>query len=114
MALNQGKFDKNVVKYQLEVLNVTWTNGIHGHENDEVDMQSVAHKNKLRFLMSRAFLTNKQYRKAKYPFLGKHWYLYPICLIKHISFLLTHKLGGFFKLVFKRNNRKDLFNKLGI
>ena len=28
MALNQGKFDKNVVKNQLEVLNVTWTAAI--------------------------------------------------------------------------------------
>ena len=88
--------------------------GIHGHENDEVDMQSVAHKSKFKFLISRTFLTNKLYRQAKYPVLGKHWYLMPLCLLKHWWFLLTHKLGGFFKLVFKKNDRKELFNKLGI
>ena len=59
-------------------------------------------------------LTNKLYRQAKYPILGKHWYLLPICLLKHWWFLLTHKLGGFFKLVFKKNDRKELFDKLGI
>lgn len=88
--------------------------GIHGHENDEVDMQSVAHKSKFKFLISRTFLTNKLYRQAKYPVLGKHWYFMPLCLLKHWCFLLTHKLGGFFKLIFKKNSRKELFNKLGI
>jgi len=88
--------------------------GIHGHENDEVDMQSVAHKSKYKFLISRTFLTNKLYRQAKYPVLGKHWYLMPLCLLRHWCFLLTHKLGGFFKLVLKKNHRKELFDKLGI
>ena len=46
MALNQGKFDKNVVKYQLEVLNVTWTAGIHGFgkENEGSTPQAVKSK----------------------------------------------------------------------
>ena len=88
--------------------------GIHGKENDVIDAQTVSHKNKFRYFISRTLLTNKLYRQAKYPILGKHWYLLPICLLKHWWFLLTHKLGGFFKLVFKKNDRKELFDKLGI
>ena len=52
-------------------------------------VQASVHSNKLKFFISRVFLTNKSYRIIRYPILGKHWYLYPICLIKHWIYLIT-------------------------
>ena len=88
--------------------------GIHGNANNETSMQASLHSNKIRFFISRVFLTNKAYRISKYPKLGSHWYLYPICLLKHWVYLITHKLGSFFKFLFGKNKNKSLYKKLGI
>ena len=88
--------------------------GIHGNSNNETSLQASVHSNKFKFFISRVFLTNKSYRITRYPILGRHWYLYPICLIKHWIYLITHKFGSFFKFIFGKNENKDLYNKLGI
>lgn len=88
--------------------------GIHGHSNNDTSMNASRHKNKFRYALSRIFLTNKPYRITRYPILGKHWYLYIICLIKHWCYLITHKIGSFFKFLFGKNKNKDLYKKLGI
>ena len=116
MALNQGKFDKNVVKYQLEVLNVTWTNGIHGFgkENEGSTSQAVAHVDKKRYFMVKVFLTSNPYTRAIYPKLGSKAIFYPLCLIRHWIYLITHRLGSLFKFLFGKNKKKDLYKQLGI
>jgi len=88
--------------------------GIHGNSNNETSMNASSHKNKFKYAISRVFLTNKAYRISKYPNLGSHWYLYPICLLKHWLYLITHKLGSFFKFLFGKNKNKSLYKKLGI
>ena len=88
--------------------------GIHGNSNNETEKRTAYHQNKYKYAISKILLTNKEYRKTKYPKLGSHFYLYPICLIKHWIYLLTHKLGSFFKFIFGKNKNKELYNKLGI
>ena len=88
--------------------------GIHGHSNNETSSQASSHKNKLSYFFKRVFLLNKPYRTTRYPKLGKHWYLYPICLIKHLCYLITHKIGSFFKFLFGKNKNKRLYKELGI
>ncbi len=88
--------------------------GIHGNSNNETSHQSSLHTNKFKYFISRVFLTNKSYRMASHPKLGKHWYLYPICLIVHWFYLLTHNLKSGFKFIFGRNHNKDLYSKLGV
>ena len=87
--------------------------GIHGNSNNETTVMA-SHNNKLKYFLVRVFLTNKAYRKTRYPKLGAHWYLYPICLLRHWVFLITHKLGSFFKFLFGKNKNKELYKKLGI
>ena len=86
--------------------------GIHGNSNNDTTVMA-SHNNKLKYFFVRVFLTNNAYRKARYPKLY-HWYLYPICIIKHWIFLITHKLGSFFKFIFGRNKNKKLYDQIGI
>ena len=89
--------------------------GIHGfgEKNDNDTTLAHAKKHKFRFIVSRIFLTNKEYRKLRYPKLYK-WYLYPICLVINILYLLTHRIGTLFKFVFRKDKNKELYKKLGI
>ena len=87
--------------------------GIHGHSNNETTIMA-SHNKKFKYFTSRVFLTNKNYRITRYPILGKHWYLYLICLFKHWIYLITHKIGSFFKFLFGKNKNKDLYKKLGV
>ncbi len=48
------------------------------------------------------------------PKLGSKAILYPICLIKHWFYLLTHRFTSLFKFLFGKNKKKDLYKKLGI
>ena len=86
--------------------------GIHGNSNNDTTVMA-SHNNKLKYFFVRVFLTNNAYRKARYPKLYQ-WYLYPICIIKHWIFLITHKLGSFFKFIFGRNKNKKLYDQIGI
>ena len=98
-----------------EFIDYMLKSGIHGFgkENDSDPTLGHAKKHKIRFVISRTLLTNKEYRKLKYPRLY-HWYLYPICLLVNITYLLTHSIGVLFKFLFGRNKNKDLYKKLGI
>lgn len=89
--------------------------GIHGfgEHNDNDFTLAHAKKHKFRFILSRIFLTNKEYRKLRFPKLFR-WYLYPICLFVNIFYLLTHRLGTLIKFVFKKNNNKKIYKKIGI
>ena len=107
-------FDKSIQKEDVSFLiNYMKESGIHGFSREETHQSSI-HNNKFKFLLHRAFLKPKQYRVSMYPRLGAHWYLYPICLIVHWFYLITHKLGGLFKLLFGRNKNKKLYKELGI
>ena len=86
--------------------------GIHGNSNNDTTINAV-HNNKFRYFFVRVFLTNNAYRKTRYPKLY-HWYFYPICLFKHWIFLVTHKLGAFFKFLFGKNKNKQLYKDLGV
>ena len=108
-------FDKYVKEYDVFFfLNYLLKHGIHGNKNNDTSIQASAHNNKIKFFFKRVFLINRPYRITRYPILGAHFYLYPICLIKHWIYLLTHKLGSFFKFIFGKNKNKELYNKLGI
>lgn len=107
-------FDKDVDNIDVDYfIDYMLSYGIHGNSNNDTSQQA-AHNNKFKYVLSRIFITNKKYRIVRYPILGKHWYLYPLCLIKHWIYLLTHKIKGFFKLLFGKNKNKDLYKKLGI
>lgn len=95
-------------------INYLLSYGIHGHTNNETAFESSVHHNKIKFFFSRVFLTNKPYRTARYPKLGAHWYLYPVCLIWHWIYLLTHKLKAGIRFLFGKNKNKDLYKQLGI
>ena len=90
--------------------------GIHGYgkENEGSTSQAVAHVDKKRYFRVKVFLTNKTYRKAMYPKLGSKAILYPICLIKHWFYLITHRFTSLFKFLFGKNKKKELYKKLGI
>jgi len=88
--------------------------GIHGYSNNETAHAASIHSNKFKYLMGRVFLINKGYRISKYPKMGRHILLYPICVICHLFYLLTHKLGKFFKFIFGKNKNKSLYDRLGI
>ncbi len=90
--------------------------GIHGFgkENEGSTSQAVAHVDKKRYFRVKVFLTNKTYRKAMYPKLGSKAILYPLCLIKHWWYLITHRFTSLFKFLFGKNKKKDLYKKLGI
>ena len=107
-------FDNNVESIDINYfIDYMLSYGIHGNASNDTSYQA-SHDNKFKYVLSRIFITNKNYRILRYPILGKHWYLYPICLIKHWLYLITHKIGGFFKVIFGKNKNKDLYKKLGI
>ena len=88
--------------------------GIHGHAHNETSANAARYKNKFKYAMSRIFLLDRNYRIMKYPKMGKHWYCYPICLLFHWVYLVTHKMGSFFRFLFGKNKNKDLYKKLGV
>ena len=87
--------------------------GIHGFSNNETSKQSV-HQNKIKYFFTRVFLWNKSYRLSLYPKMGKYWIFYPICVLRHIFYLLTHKMKSFITFLFGKNKNKKLYKKLGI
>ena len=108
-------FDKEIEALDVDFfINYLLSYGIHGHSNNETTSQASAHNNKFIYFINRVFLLNKPYRIIRYPKLGKHWYLYPICLIKHFLYLITHCFKSFIKFLFGKNKNKDLYKKLGI
>ena len=86
--------------------------GIHGNSNNSTTINA-SHNKKMKYFIVRVFLLNNAYRKTRYPKLY-HWYFYPICLIKHWFYLITHKLGAGFKFIFGKNKNKKLYKDLGI
>ncbi len=108
-------FDSSVVKEGVVFFeDYMLSYGIHGHSNNETSQAASAHKNKGRYLLSRIFMTDKNYRLSRYPRLGKHWYLYPVCIIVHLFYLLTHKMKKGLLFLFGRNKNKNLYKKLGV
>ena len=88
--------------------------GIHGTSNNDTAATASVHKNKKKYLFHRIFLIDKNYRKALYPKLGKKAIFYPLCVIHHILWLITHKFKTFIKFLFGKNKNKELYKKLGI
>ena len=107
------KYGEDDIMYFVEYM---LKSGIHGFgkENEESTAQAVAHVDKKRYFRVKVFLTNKTYRKAMYPKLGSKAILYPLCLIKHWWYLITHRFTSLFKFLFGKNKKKDLYKKLGI
>ena len=107
------KYSEEDIMYFVEYM---LKSGIHGFgkENEGSIAQAVAHVDKKRYFRVKVFLTNKTYRKAMYPKLGSKAILYPICLIKHWWYLITHRFTSLFKFLFGKNKKKDLYKKLGI
>ncbi len=93
--------------------------GIHGFDSDERDTnRAINKKDKFRYTLMRLFMTNKQYRISLYPKMGRYWFLYPICFIHHLFYLLIFKSKKAFKLLFTGNKiskeKKDYYKKLGL
>ena len=93
--------------------------GIHGFgKENEFDTIEGLSGHKWQWIKCRLFLTDKNYRKALFPKLGSKALLYPICLIVHWFKLvftgLFRRTKGLFKIIFKKNKKKDLYKKLGI
>ena len=114
--LSKEKFDEYEEQDVEYFIDYMLKSGVHGHniDNDDSTSQAVTHSDKKHFFMVKVFLTNKIYRKAMYPKLGSKTVLYPICLIKHWWYLLTHRFSSLFKFLFGKNKKKDLYKKLGI
>ncbi|MCM1131343.1 MAG: nucleotidyltransferase family protein [Roseburia sp.] len=111
----ERNFDSSIQEKEAQsLIDYMLSYGIHGHSNNGSEMVSTIHSHKFKYAITKIFLTNKNYRLSKYPKLGRHWYLYPICLIKHFVFLITHKLKAFFKFLFAKNKNKDIYKKMGI
>lgn len=104
------KYEKEDIKFFIDYL---LSFGIHGHSFNETN-NATSHKNKKKYFIERVFLLNKAYRISLYPKMGKIAILYPICVIRHLFYLLTHKLKKFFIFVFGKNKNKALFKKLGV
>ncbi|MDE7263398.1 MAG: nucleotidyltransferase family protein [Anaeroplasmataceae bacterium] len=109
---------KENVDFFLEYL---LKSGIHGFgQESNRDNKGFAIKdNKLKAILLGTFMTEKSYRIAKYPTLGKHWFTYPLCLIHRIFYLLFTQTGKLFKLLFFKKNKiskeeKELRKNLGI
>lgn len=108
------KFD-DVSEYDIKFfIDYMMSYGIHGHSNNDTSVMASVHENKIKYAFNRIFLINKNYRRTRYRILGAHWYLYPLCLIKHWIYLVTHKMGSFFKFLFGKNKNKKLYKKLGV
>lgn len=105
------KFDKCDTDYFIDYM---LSHGVHGHSSNNDSMSATIHKNKFNYFFGRVFLTNKNYRINRYPILGAHWFLYPLCLIKHIFYLIFRKFSKFILFLFGRNSKKKLYKKLGI
>ena len=107
------EFKEEDIKYFINYMLIS---GIHGFGDNNKDSisQAVAHVSKKRYFIAKVFLTNKEYRKAKYPKLGSKAILYPICLLKHLLYLITHNFKSLLKFLFGKNKKKDLYKKLGI
>lgn len=94
--------------------------GIHGNGAENKKERGFGMKNfKFKAILGGTFLTDKSYRIAKYPHLGKHWFTYPLCLIHRIIYLIFTQTGKLFKLLFSKKNKiskeeKELYQKLGI
>lgn len=87
--------------------------GIHGYSRED-GHQATSHNNKVKYFFHRLFLRPKEYRLSMYPRLGVHWYLFPICLIVHWFYLITHKLKSGIKFIFGKNKNKKIYKQLGI
>ena len=97
----------------------THGNGIHGFgKNNEFEMIEGLSKNKWQWIKCRLLLTDKNYRKALFPKLGSKAILYPICLIIHWIKLvlkgLFRRIKILFRILFRKNKKKELYKKLGI
>lgn len=112
--LTNKEFDKEVADKDIDFfIKYMLLYGIHGLSNNETQKQAV-HTKKIKYFFQRILVWNKPYRMALYPYMGRHAIFYPICVIRHTFYLLTHKLGSFFKFLFGKNNNKGLYKKLGI
>jgi len=108
-------FDNNISKVDVTFfINYMKLYGIHGNSNNNSCNNSSRHKHRIKYALSRIFIVNKNYRLMRFPYMGNHWYLYPICLMIHLIYLLTHKLGSFFKFLFGKNKNKKIYKELGI
>ncbi len=108
-------FDKSIKKEDVTFfIDYMKLYGIHGNSHNETTMNASRHKHKFRYALSRIFITDKNYRLMRFPHMGKYWYLYPICLICHWCYLITHKIGAFFRLLFGKNKNKKIYEQLGI
>lgn len=88
--------------------------GIHGNSHNDSSPNASRYRNKFRFAISRIFLTEKNYRLMRFPRMGKHWILYPIMILIHWIYLVTHKMNSFLKFLFGKNKNKKLYKKLGV
>ncbi len=104
------KFEEEDISFFTEYL---LSYGIHGNHENDTDIAS-AHTNKMKYFFDRVFLTNKAYRISLYPKMGRKAILYPLCVICHLFYLLTHKLKRFFVFMFGKNKNKALYKKLGV
>lgn len=115
--LTNEKLDNIEIKDVNFFIDYMLKSGIHGfseENNDGTIMEASRHKEKGHYFISRVFMTNKAYRISLYPKMGKHWYFYPICLIRHLFYLITHKMGAFFRFLFGKNAKKDIYDDIGI
>lgn len=99
------------VNFFLEYLNDSGTYGFKANPDGKI-----IPRNKLSYIINSVFLLNKNERIERYPVLGKHWFLYPVLLICRIFYLITHKVKGFLRIVFKRRNKKqeEILRKIGL
>ena len=109
-------FEEDDILYFIEYM---LKSGIHGFgKENEFDISQGLSGHKWQWIKCRLFLTDKSYRKALFPKLGSKAILYPICLIAHWFKLiftgLFRRTKSLFKLLFKKNKKKDLYKKLGI
>ncbi len=117
--LTEEKLDDFQEEDILYFIDYMLKSGIHGFgKENEFDISQGLSGHKWHWIKCRLFLTDKSYRKALFPKLGAKAILYPICLIIHwIKLIFTglfRRTKLLFRIIFKKNNRKDLFKKLGI
>ena len=110
------EFESTEIDYFLSYM---VKSGIHGFgKKNDFEMTEGLSKHKWQWIKCRLFLTDKKYRKALFPKLGSKKILYPICLIVHWFKLvftgLFRRIKSVFKILFKKNKKKDLYKRLGI